>query len=98
MICDPHDEGAPEEEIADSGHRVLLGLGNPGAEYASTPHNVGFEALDLYASRLQLKFSLQADLSSSIVEVPGNKIVLVKPNTYMNLSGVALRKVWHHYQ
>jgi PTH1 family peptidyl-tRNA hydrolase len=97
MISDPHDEDDPIEESCDSGHRVLLGLGNPGAEYASTPHNVGSEALDLYATRMQLEFELQPQLSSAIVEVPDSKIVLVKPTTFMNLSGVALRKLWHHY-
>jgi PTH1 family peptidyl-tRNA hydrolase len=97
MISDPNNEGDAVEESLDSGHRVLFGLGNPGAEYASTPHNVGFEALDLYATRLQLEFELQPQLSSAIVEVPDSKIVLVKPTTFMNLAGVALRKLWHHY-
>jgi PTH1 family peptidyl-tRNA hydrolase len=97
MISDPQDDDGPIEESQDSGHRILLGLGNPGAEYVSTPHNVGFEALDLYATRLQLQFELQPQLSSAIVEVPNSKIVLVKPTTFMNLSGVALRKLWQHY-
>jgi PTH1 family peptidyl-tRNA hydrolase len=46
---------------------------------------------------MQLEFELQPQLSSAIVEVPDSKIVLVKPTTFMNLSGVALRKLWHHY-
>lgn len=78
--------------------KLIVGLGNPGLEYAQTRHNVGFMALDLLAKELKVSFNknkykaLIAD-----AQVNGTKILLVKPQAYMNLSGDAVGMLarWH---
>ncbi|MDA0666401.1 MAG: aminoacyl-tRNA hydrolase [Planctomycetota bacterium] len=75
--------------------RLVLGLGNPGVDYNSTRHNVGFDALDLCASRFQVDW--KTDKHVMLAEVPDFRCTLVKPLTYMNRSGVALRQTWLHY-
>lgn len=72
-----------------SGWRLVVGLGNPGAEYAGTRHNVGFDVLDLLAARLRLTWMLQGPALEA--SLPDARTVLVKPITYMNRSGAALR-------
>jgi PTH1 family peptidyl-tRNA hydrolase len=79
--------------------KVVVGLGNPGREYARTRHNIGFMVLD----RLRRELASPAEKSrfkSQIVEGVhnGEKMVLVAPQTYMNLSGHAVREVrsWFH--
>lgn len=72
-----------------SGWRLVVGLGNPGAEYAGTRHNVGFDVLDLLAARLRLTWTLQGPALEA--SLPDARTVLVKPITYMNRSGAALR-------
>jgi peptidyl-tRNA hydrolase, PTH1 family len=70
--------------------RLIVGLGNPGAEYAETPHNMGFWALDALASRWGIR--LTRPEAKSLVgrgEVAGQAALLAKPQTKMNLSGVA---------
>lgn len=91
MIPGPGGGGEPSQQ----GWRLLLGLGNPGAEYAGTRHNVGFEALDLLAVRLGLAWS--AEGKALRAEHVGTRTVLVKPTTYMNRSGIALRQAWFDY-
>jgi PTH1 family peptidyl-tRNA hydrolase len=83
---------APQSDAQEpSGWRLVLGLGNPGAEYAGTRHNVGFDVLDLFAARRRLEWSFQG----SVMEAswPETRTSLVKPLTYMNRSGSALRKL-----
>lgn len=68
--------------------KLIVGLGNPGAAYRHTRHNVGFEVLDRLASRLDLEFSREkfgGQIAGARVE--GEKVLLLKPLTYMNLSG-----------
>jgi PTH1 family peptidyl-tRNA hydrolase len=79
--------------------RVVVGLGNPGKQYASTRHNVGFDVVDALAahpsaSRFQSRFSAQV---AEIME-GSEKVLLVKPETFMNLSGRAVRQVMDFYQ
>src|SRR5262245_26389202 len=79
--------------------KVVVGLGNPGSKYAGTRHNVGFEVVDLlaqspHASRFQSRFQAQV---AELVEGP-DKLLLVKPETFMNLSGRAVRQVLDFYQ
>ena len=79
--------------------RVVVGLGNPGKQYAGTRHNVGFDVVDALASapsasRFQSRFSAQV---AEIME-GGEKVLLVKPETFMNLSGRAVRQVADFYQ
>ncbi|NVK27248.1 MAG: aminoacyl-tRNA hydrolase [Flavobacteriia bacterium] len=69
---------------------LIFGLGNPGAEYHRTRHNIGFEVLDAVASDTS-SFSSERYADVARVRVKGRELILVKPNTYMNLSGKAVR-------
>ena len=79
--------------------RVVVGLGNPGKQYHGTRHNVGFAVVDglaagPFAGRFQSRFQAQV---AELME--GNeKVLLVKPETFMNLSGRAVRQVIDFYQ
>lgn len=78
---------------------LIVGLGNPGAEYANTRHNVGFMAAD--ALREYYNFSpFKAKFDGLIAEgnIAGEKVYLLKPQTYMNLSGNAVVKAAHFYK
>jgi PTH1 family peptidyl-tRNA hydrolase len=70
---------------------LVVGLGNPGREYAANRHNVGFLVADLMASRVGAKFGrskrAHADVAEGRLGFGGPRLVLVKPLTYMNLSG-----------
>ena len=72
---------------------VIVGLGNPGAEYAMTRHNMGFRALDMIAedSSIEVKKSKFHALIGQ-GRFDGKKLVLVKPQTYMNRSGISVRE------
>ena len=76
---------------------LVVGLGNPGDPYAATRHNVGQMVLDELASRIGASFSRHAKANARTAEgriAPGApKLVLAKPNTYMNESGIAVRAV-----
>lgn len=72
---------------------VIVGLGNPGAEYAKTRHNMGYRALDVLAESSSIE--IRKSKFHSIIgqgRIAGHKVVLVKPETYMNRSGVAARE------
>lgn len=79
----------PSETSGPPGWRLVVGLGNPGDEYAGTRHNVGFEALDLLAARLGWRW--RADGAAVCALDEGSRCALLKPLTYMNRSGAALR-------
>jgi PTH1 family peptidyl-tRNA hydrolase len=70
---------------------LVVGLGNPGKEYAGNRHNVGFLVADLLASRVGAKFGrskrAHAEVAEGRLGFGGPKLILVKPLTYMNLSG-----------
>ena len=70
---------------------LIVGLGNIGAEYANTRHNIGFKILDAFAEASNIFFS--EDRYGSIAEcrVKNQQLLLLKPSTYMNLSGDAVR-------
>lgn len=73
---------------------VIVGLGNPGNEYKNTYHNVGFMALDAFAKDNGLKFSSKKYNSLMAKgNLFGENIILLKPQTYMNLSGQAVSQV-----
>lgn len=69
---------------------LIAGLGNIGAEYAGTRHNIGFDILDFFVGE---KAPFKSDRYASVSEMSlkGKKMVLIKPSTYMNLSGKAVR-------
>ncbi|MBI2257768.1 MAG: aminoacyl-tRNA hydrolase [Flavobacteriia bacterium] len=69
---------------------LIVGLGNPGDEYSNTRHNIGFKIADYFSNEHQVTFSLQKLANVCELSIKGNKIILIKPNTYMNLSGKAV--------
>lgn len=78
--------------------RAIIGLGNPGPEYAKTRHNLGFRALDRLADRWQTKLSRRAFLSLvGEAQWRGEKMLLVQPQTYMNRSGEAVARIRDFY-
>ena len=69
--------------------RLIVGLGNPGADYEDTPHNIGFQVLNALASHWSVSFQTHKKLNAQVAVAVFNqeRILLVKPLTYMNLSG-----------
>ena len=81
--------------------KLLIGLGNPGAEYADTRHNVGWRVVELCARRWdagawKMERALQSRVATAVVG--DMRVVLVEPQTYMNLSGEAVSKVLKYYK
>lgn len=71
---------------------IVAGLGNPGAEYSRNLHNLGFMTIDKLAEKYGVKFEKSGfSAKYSIINVNGVKVMFIKPQTFMNLSGVALR-------
>jgi peptidyl-tRNA hydrolase, PTH1 family len=79
--------------------KIVVGLGNPGREYAETRHNLGFMVVDEIARRLAAG-ERRNRFRSDLVEAfdGGQKVVLLKPRTYMNLSGSAVREAVNWYK
>lgn len=78
---------------------VIVGLGNPGKKYENTRHNAGFIAIDALADKYGIHISEKkhkALCGSGVIE--GNKVLLVKPQTFMNLSGESVRSVMDFYK
>lgn len=74
--------------------KVVVGLGNPGRQYAGTRHNVGFEVLTRLSQRWQLMApSVRFQSEITVGQFGGHKVLLVAPQTYMNRSGEAVQKV-----
>ena len=77
---------------------AVLGLGNPGAAYAATRHNVGFMVVDELLRRAGVRARRGAgDFDAAQVELAGNAVLLAKPMTYMNRSGRAARQLLDAY-
>ncbi len=80
---------------------LIVGLGNPGKKYEKTRHNVGFAAIDEIAADFQFPpFNFQSISNSQISkgEINDQKIIMAKPQTFMNLSGQAVRDLIANYQ
>jgi peptidyl-tRNA hydrolase, PTH1 family len=79
--------------------RVIVGLGNPGSQYDWTPHNVGFLAVDAIAERAGIRVTRPESKSKvGLGKLAGNDVVLAKPQTFMNLSGAAVRMLLERYE
>jgi peptidyl-tRNA hydrolase, PTH1 family len=79
--------------------RLIVGLGNPGPEYEWTPHNMGFLALDRVAEQAGIRVTRpEAKSYVGRGELAGHPVVLAKPQTMMNLSGVAVRMLVERYE
>lgn len=77
---------------------VVVGLGNPGKKYDITRHNIGFEVVDEMARQHQIKMT-KTKFKAVVGEgnISGEKVLLVKPQTYMNLSGESVMKIMDYY-
>ncbi|MDX2362522.1 MAG: aminoacyl-tRNA hydrolase [Crocinitomicaceae bacterium] len=69
---------------------LVVGLGNPGAKYENTRHNIGFKVVEAFAKEREGSFTLDKQAEVSKVKFKGRTIILIKPTTYMNLSGKAV--------
>ena len=80
--------------------KLIVGLGNPGANYENTRHNVGFMTIDAYAKSVGVNFKLEPKLKGMVanVNILGKKAILLKPMTYMNLSGESVQLVMNFYK
>ena len=75
--------------------RIIVGLGNPGAQYANTPHSVGFEAVDAIAAEIGASWEEKRQFKCLMAKgtFAGQSVLLVKPQTFMNLSGDSVAPV-----
>ncbi|WP_299995993.1 aminoacyl-tRNA hydrolase [uncultured Clostridium sp.] len=78
---------------------LIVGLGNPGKEYDGTRHNIGFEAIDYIADKYNIELN-RIKFKGVFGEgfINGKKVILLKPTTYMNLSGESIREVINFYK
>lgn len=83
----------PKENIDPMNKFLIVGLGNIGAEYVNTRHNIGFKILDFFARQESLSFETVKLGALAEYKFKGKTFFLLKPNTYMNLSGKAV-KFW----
>jgi len=79
---------------------LICGLGNFGNEYNNTRHNVGFIFLDQLAQKFGLKFNFKSKFKGEFAKLNfhDHEIILLKPHTYMNLSGSSVQQVMHYYK
>lgn len=80
--------------------KLIVGLGNPGKQYKDTRHNVGFMFVDNFVIKQNLKFSLDKALKCEILQtvINNEKVIIMKPMTYMNLSGESVYLVKNYYK
>lgn len=78
---------------------VVVGLGNPGKAYEKTRHNVGFDTIDILASRNNIKIN-KIKFKSVYGEgfIGNEKVMLVKPQTFMNNSGITVKEIYDYYK
>jgi PTH1 family peptidyl-tRNA hydrolase len=78
---------------------LIVGLGNPGKEYDLTKHNVGFELVDMLASRTNAtRWKAELKAETARAKMASDDVLFVKPQTYMNLSGEAVQALAHYYK
>lgn len=80
--------------------KVIVGLGNPGAEYKKTRHNLGFDLLDRIAEDFSFNWKFDKKFNAEIAEgiIDNHKVSLIKPQTFMNLSGYSVAKFKEYYK
>lgn len=80
--------------------KLIIGLGNPGAEYTGTRHNFGFMAIDNYANTIGANWQNKAKFNALVAEanVQGERVLLVKPLTFYNLVGESAQKISAFYK
>ena len=78
---------------------LIAGLGNPGAEYEITPHNLGFMTVDRVAERNKIRVTRKESMAlTGVGEVAGKPVVIAKPQTFMNLSGPSVKALLERYE
>lgn len=78
---------------------IIVGLGNPGREYSNTRHNIGFDVIDALADKAGISVTEKkhkALIGKGVIN--GQKVILVKPQTFMNLSGESVREIVDYYK
>ncbi len=76
--------------------KLVVGLGNPGKEYNNTRHNIGFMTLDNFLGKVDWKTRLESLVY--IKDIDDEQVIFAKPITYMNLSGLAVKKIVNYYK
>ena len=80
------------------GPALVVGLGNPGIQYQFTPHNVGFLAIDRLAEQGSVAVNnRRCRALTATVRIAGRDVVLAKPETYMNLSGISVQALLNEF-
>ncbi len=79
-----------------SNTKIIVGLGNPGEEYAATRHNSGFIAVEILAAKLGAAFAFNKKFNADIAQ--SGDLILVKPQTFMNKSGQAVAAIMNYYK
>ena len=79
--------------------KLVVGLGNPGKEYENTRHNIGFELVDMFAKKYGCTLKKVDKFNAEIfdININGEKVIIVKPFSYMNLSGTVVKKIVDFY-
>ena len=96
-MCQHGDSGSVRPE-GPSIH-AFIGLGNPGVRYADTRHNTGFGVIDTWLRRLDLELAPVSErFHGAVATIAGHPVALVKPLTFMNRSGYAVREAMGHYE
>jgi len=86
-------------KITGSAEYIIAGLGNPGKQYENTRHNAGFIVLDTLAEKINVKIEkLKFKSLCAEAEIAGHKVLLLKPSTFMNLSGQAVTEAAAFYK
>lgn len=94
LVGGPAAAGGDEDELW-----MVVGLGNPGLQYDGTRHNIGFELVDVVAQQLGVKVTkIQDNAAVARGALEGKRLLLVKPMTFMNNSGEAVRKLCKYYK
>ncbi len=93
------DECVRRYVVRDGGVKLIVGLGNPGIEYQFTPHNLGFLAIDRIATNLGAEVrNRQCRALTARAVIADQPVLLAKPETFMNLSGVSVRELVSEYE
>lgn len=78
--------------------KLIIGLGNPGKKYENTRHNIGFMFIDMFCKDNGIRFKEKFEALIGETNLHGEKVLLLKPQTFMNLSGKSVRKVIDFYK
>jgi peptidyl-tRNA hydrolase, PTH1 family len=99
MLSKMFEKFRKAEQVSDNLPYIIVGLGNPGREYRDTRHNIGFMLIDKLAERLDARsMRVQSKAIITTAQYEGRKIILAKPQTYMNLSGQSVQGLVRFYK